>query len=73
MGRLIYGGAYTRTRFCVSNINHLLTLFLYNTRLIYKQAQVYWGAYIRGAYIRSYQTLSIHSQLLFKTYHHDMS
>ena len=26
------GGAYIRTRFCVSNINHLLTLFLYNTR-----------------------------------------
>ena len=44
MGRLIYGGgAYIRTRFCVSNINHLLTLFLYNTRLIliYKQASVY--------------------------------
>ena len=38
MGRLIYGGAYIRSRFCVSNINYLLTLFLYNTRLIYKQA-----------------------------------
>ena len=38
MRGLIYGGAYIRTRFCVSNINHLLTLFLYNTRLIYKQA-----------------------------------
>ena len=36
-GALIYGEAYIRTRFCVSNINHLLTLFLYNTRLIYKQ------------------------------------
>ena len=36
-GGLIYGGAYIQTRFCVSNINHLLTLFLYNTRLIYKQ------------------------------------
>ena len=41
MGGLIYGGAYIRTRFCVSNIEHLLTLFLYNTRLIYKQASVY--------------------------------
>ena len=41
MGRLIYGGAYIRTRFCVNNINHLLTLFLYNTRLIYKEANVY--------------------------------
>ena len=38
IGGLIYGGAYIRTRFCVSNINHLLALFLYNTRLIYKQA-----------------------------------
>ena len=38
----IYGGAnYIRTRFCVSSINHLLTLFLYNTSLIYKQAYVY--------------------------------
>ena len=37
-GPYIRGGAYIRTRFCVSNINHLLTLFLYNTRLIYKQA-----------------------------------
>ena len=34
-------GLYIRTIFCVSNINHLLTLFLYNTRLIYKQAYVY--------------------------------
>ena len=35
MGVLIYGGggAYIRTRFCVSNINHLLTLFLYNTSI----------------------------------------
>ena len=38
MGGLIYGRAYIRIGFCVSNINHLLTLFLYNTRLIYKQA-----------------------------------
>ena len=37
-GGLIYGRAYIRIGFCVSNINHLLTLFLYNTRLIYKQA-----------------------------------
>ena len=36
-GELIYG-AYIRTRFCVSNINHLLNLFLYNIRLIYKEA-----------------------------------
>ena len=42
MGRAyVYGGANIRTRFCVSNINHLLTLFFYNTRLIYKQAYVY--------------------------------
>ena len=34
MGGLIYGRAYIRIGFCVSNINHLLTFFLYNTRLI---------------------------------------
>ena len=52
MGGLYTGGAYLyiRTRFCVSNISHLLTLFLYNTRLIYKQAYVYIrvGSYTGG-------------------------
>ena len=41
-------GAYIRTRFCVSNISHLLTLFLYNTRLIYKHKFIYGWAYIRN-------------------------
>ena len=42
------GGLYIRTRFCVSNINHLLTLFIYNTRLIYNKHKFICGwAYIR--------------------------
>ena len=44
----LYMGAYIRTRFCVSNISHLLTLFLYNTRLIYKHKFIYGWAYIRN-------------------------
>ena len=53
MGRLIYGGAYIRTRFCVSNINHLLTVW--NGKIVIKLVGLELGGLIfGGAYIRRF-------------------